>query len=65
MIVRGSKPWARVTDEQVDRTCIVLLAAEARQLRAAIEATLAENAHLADGQRCTLWRLKAALRGEQ
>ena len=50
-----------VTDAAVDRFCMILLAGEARRLRREIELTLAENAHLADGETCTLWRLKRAL----
>lgn len=38
-----------------------LLACECVRLTAAIEETLAENAHLADGDNCTLIRLKRAL----
>lgn len=34
---------------------------ENQRLRNAIETTLSENKHLADGERCTLWRLKQAL----
>lgn len=32
-------------------------------LRNAIEKTLEENRHLADGEKCTLWRLKQAIGG--
>jgi len=34
---------------------------ETERLANAIEQTLAENAHLADGEKCTLWRLKQAI----
>jgi hypothetical protein len=34
---------------------------EASALRAAIRRTLQENKHLADGETCTLWRLKKAI----
>lgn len=37
------------------------LLAEVVRLRGAIEKTLAENAHLADGDECTLKRLKEAV----
>lgn len=33
------------------------------RLRKAIEKTLDENRHLADGEQCTLWRLKKAVDG--
>jgi hypothetical protein len=34
---------------------------EASALRAAMRRTLQENRHLADGENCTLWRLKKAV----
>lgn len=37
------------------------LAEKAAILHNAIEQTLAENGHLADGDKCTLWRLKQAI----
>lgn len=33
-------------------------------LKFAIEQTLTENAYLADGEKCTLWRLKKAVNWE-
>lgn len=50
-----------VTDADVDRAAMLLLAKEVRRLRYEIEMTLRENAHLADGENCTLIRLKRAL----
>ncbi len=34
---------------------------EKERLTAAIEQTIAENGHLADGDKCTLWRLKRVI----
>lgn len=34
---------------------------EKKRLVDAIEQTIAENGHLADGEKCTLWRLKQAI----
>lgn len=47
--------------EDVDQAATRVLAAEVRRLRLAIETTISENAHLADGDNCTLIVLKRAL----
>jgi len=41
------------------------LKAENERLRTAIEETLEENGHLADGDICTLIKLKQALKGDK
>lgn len=45
------------------RVACATLATEVRRLRAAIQQTLDENGHLADGDNCTLIVLKRALMG--
>ena len=49
-------------DAQGWRVVCMLLAAEVERLRHEITLTLEENGHLADGDVCTLIRLKNALR---
>lgn len=43
------------------RPHVSVLASEVRRLKSAIEETLRENAHLADGDNCTLAALKRAI----
>lgn len=47
--------------EEPEYAALRILAAEVRRLRAAIDITLTNNAHLADGDNCTLITLKRAL----
>lgn len=56
---RMSAAWERAQKEATDT--ITQLAAERAELAEAIRLTLDENGHLADGDVCTLKRLKDAI----
>jgi hypothetical protein len=61
-------PWSeRVNIFQIEPNAAALseisrMATEHQKMRDAIEITLDENAHLADGDNCTLIRLKNAIK---
>ena len=56
---------ATASQEASEMWSVVLLERkENKRLREAIKETLEENAHLADGDVCTLFKLKQSLKGE-